>query len=54
MCQVEEETIWDPSSENKASSCSGGEELRLGTCPLGGDSSLALVLGFEEPICSAL
>ena len=28
--------------------------LRLGTCPLGGDSSLALVLGFEEPICSAL
>ena len=45
---------WDPSSREQSFLSFQWGGLRQGTCPLGGDSSLALVLGFEEPICSAL
>lgn len=55
VCQVEEgETGWDPSSREQSFLSFWWGGLRQGTCPLGGDSSLTLVLGFEEPICSAL
>lgn len=43
---------WDPSSREQSFLLSGWGGLRLGTCPLGGDSSLTLLLGFEEPIFS--